>query len=622
MKELVERETEKSEVWPNGRADDAENTETGSSARAVPPHSLTPTPEQAQTLWASVLIEELIRQGVGLFILAPGSRSTPLVLAVAENPKARHLIHFDERGGAFVALGFARATGRPAVWITTSGTAVANGLPAVIEADSDGIPLIMVTADRPPELRETGANQTIRQPGIFEPYVRWQFDLPVPDPAIHPAFVLTTAGQAVHRSLSPAGPVHLNCMFREPFSSEGKGLDAAAFSDLDDWLSSGCPYTRYPPSLPSVSESEIEALATRLEDIEQGLVVLGKSDAPPVPAAAARLAAALGWPLLADVASGGRLGEASAIPYDLLLGSMRFCDANRAQAVVHLGGRIISKRFQRYIEQTRPANYIVVRPDAIRSDPGHLVTDRVQSDVTLFCEILAREFVPSSGPSMWMQAWTRASTAAEDAVEKTLSRADLCEPAVARSISMATPEDHGIVLGSSMPIRDMDAFAVGNGARLRVAANRGASGIDGTVATAAGFARGLDRPTTLLIGDLALLHDLNSLALLRDGPSITVVVINNDGGGIFSFLPIARQEPVFEPFFGTPHGLAFEKAAAMFGLGYAQPKTLAEFEAACAEATSRDGASIIEVCTDRKTNVALHQEILDAVVRAVEEAIE
>jgi len=170
-----------------------------------------------QYLWAKLIVEELLRSGAGHFFLAPGSRSTPLALAVARNRRARYHVHFDERGTAFAALGYGRATGKPAVWITTSGTAVANGLPAVVEAATDGVPLILLTADRPPELRETGANQTIDQAKIFGDYVRWQLDLPVPDPAIDPAFVLTTVDQAVYRSLrAPAGPVHLNCMFREP----------------------------------------------------------------------------------------------------------------------------------------------------------------------------------------------------------------------------------------------------------------------------------------------------------------------------------------------------------------------------------------------------------------------
>lgn len=585
---------------------------------------------QTQTLWARLLIEELVRHGVGLFVLAPGSRSTPLTAAVAENPRARHLMHFDERGGAFAALGFARATGRPATWITTSGTAVGNGLPAAIEADADGVPLILLTADRPPELRETGANQTIRQPGLFGPYVRWQFDMPVPDPAINPTFVLTTAGQAVHRSLSPAGPVHINCMFREPLAPEEQERVELPVG-LSEWQHGSRPFSRYPVSSPSVSEAEIEALAARLEGIEKGLLLLGKSEDPAVFEGALRLAAALGWPLLPDVASGARLGGgAEASHFDLILASPRFREVHAPEAVVHLGGAVTSKRLQQYIEQTRLKDYIVVRPDAVRYDPSHLVTDRIQSGVVHFCEAMSEEFVPASGPSAWMRSWNTASGAAEDAVENALGGDQLSEPAVARVISRATPEGHGLVIASSMPIRDMDSFAVRHGPRLRVTANRGASGIDGTVATAAGFARGLNRPTTLLIGDLALLHDLNSLALLRDSPPrtrsgcppLTVVVINNDGGGIFNFLPIADHAAMFEPYFGTPHGLEFEKVAAMFGLTYVQPAGMAEFGAAYAKSTAGQRSTVIEVRTNREENVTMHRVMMDAIVEAVDQTLE
>ena len=220
-----------------------------------------------------------------------------------------------------------------------------------------------------------------------------------------------------------------------------------------------------------------------------------------------------------------------------------------------------------------------------------------------------------------MQVWEIASEAAERAVAKALSVDELSEPGVARAISRLTPEGHGLVVASSMSIRDVDAFAVADGPMLRVTANRGASGIDGTVATAAGFALGVGRPTTLLIGDLALLHDLNSLAILREAPPVTVVVLNNDGGGIFNFLPIAGREGLFEPYFGTPHGFGFEDAARLFGLAYVQPSSMGEFNSAYTKAAKGMTSSIIEVRTDREENVALHRALMNTVTQAVEETI-
>lgn len=573
---------------------------------------------QVQLKWAAILVEELVRQGVGLFIMAPGSRCTPLVLAVAENERAKSLVHFDERGGAFAALGYARATGKPAALITTSGTAVANALPAVVEADADGVPLILLTADRPPELRDSGANQTIRQPGMFGPYVRWQFDMPVPELAIDPTFVLTTAGQAVNRTRSRPGPVHLNCMFREPFLAEAANEGESDWSDsINQWEEGEAPYTNHPDSTICVSQPEVESLAARLEGIEKGLVVLGQTDTSSDGIEAARFANALGWPLLADVTANC---SSRNIAYDLVLASELFQDTYASEAVVHLGGKLTSKRLRQYIAKVKPRLNLVVRPDAKRFDPDHLVTERVQSDVSIFCAEMSEEFIPASGQSHWHQAWQRASDAAQGAIEDAFREGYLTEQSVANRLYALIPGGHGLVLASSMPIRNADVFGHGlNG--VRVTANRGASGIDGTVATAAGFAQGLGHPTTLFTGDLALLHDLNSLALLNEGPPITVIVVNNDGGGIFHYLPIAEREEVFEAHFGTPHGFGFEQAASMFKLPYVRPNQMAEFEAAYQSAVESGRSSLIEIRTDRRASVEKHAELMALAAAAVERVL-
>ena len=567
-------------------------------------------------LWADLLVEELVRCGVGLFCLAPGSRSTPLVQAVAANPEARPLIHFDERGTAFAALGYARATGRPAAWVTTSGTAVANGLPAVVEASVDGVPLVLLTADRPPELRDTGANQTIPQPALFGEFVRWRFDLPAPADEIDPAFVLTTADQAVHRAVGrPRGPVHLNCMFREPLAAEAMDDERLAA-----WRASGEPYTRY-LTPDAVDRAAVADLAARLRGIERGLVVAGRLRTRAEGEAAALLAEALGWPLLPDVGSQVRFEDApAACPfYDQTLGSDGFREGFAPEAVVHLGGRVTSKRLARFLADARPDPLVVVRDDPFRFDPDHRVTDRVVADVEAFCRALAGEVERGAeSPTPWLKAWRSASAAVAGVLDAYFQESDaITEPAVAR---LAARAGAGLVLAASMPVRDADAFAaLGESAPL-VASNRGASGIDGTVATAAGFARGLGAPVTLLIGDLALLHDLNALALLRDGPPVTVVAVNNDGGGIFHFLPIAEHAGVFEPYFGTPHGLGFGHAARMFGLAYHRPETLADLDAALEEARSSGRSALIEVRTERVANRALHADLLARCAAAVDDA--
>jgi 2-succinyl-5-enolpyruvyl-6-hydroxy-3-cyclohexene-1-carboxylate synthase len=573
---------------------------------------------RANRLWAYLTVEELVRCGIDFFCVAPGSRSTPLVAALAASERARSLVHFDERGTAFAALGYARATGRPAAWITTSGTAVANGLPAVVEASTDGVPMILLTADRPPELRQTGANQTVDQPDIFGDFVRWRFDLPAPEPAIDPAMVLTTVDQAAYRARrSPRGPVHLNLMFREPFLPEGE----EALPGLSPWTESDEPYTRYAASKPAVDETEIHALWQALRPVKRGLLVAGRLASRKQGEAALRLADAIGWPLLPDIGSQVRLGADSkgfAAYYDALLASDSFAKAHVPEAVVHVGGRAVSKRLEQFLGRSRPDTYVVVRENPFRLDPAHRVTHSIEANVVDFCAALvgAAAEAPPTEDTSWTAGWRETSQRVGRHLDKVPSK-EPNEPFVSRSVSRIVPADHGLVVASSMPVRDLDTCAAADGAPVPVAANRGASGIDGTVATAAGFAWGLGRTVTLLIGDLALLHDLNSLAMLRE-VHVVVVVLNNDGGGIFSFLPVARQKAFFEPYFGTPQGVGFEPAAEMFGLGYERPGTMEEFVESYRKACARGSSTLIEVRTDREENVALHRKLLEEVAARVE----
>ena len=584
-------------------------------------------------LWADLLIEELLRSGVGLFCLASGSRSTPLVSAIAENPRARErvLLHYDERGTAFAALGYARATGHPAAWITTSGTAVANGFPAVVEASTDEAPMILLTADRPPELRDTGANQTIDQPHIFGGYVRWSFDLPAPDPRIDPAMVMTTADQAVHRTLhAPPGPVHLNAPFREPLAPAADGEDYSEYlSGLSRWLNGETPYTTYPATAPS---ADAEALYRELRGASRGLLVAGRLGSAAERDSVQSLAGSLGWPLLPDIASGLRLGgeaqnraaQNRAAYYDLLLADEKFAESHAPEAVLHVGGRLVSKRLQQHISRSAPSPYAVVHASPTRFDPDHRVTHNVEADVAKFCCELAQlaRRDPPHPDAEWAESWSIASRKSGEELERALPQSvEPSEPLVARAVSRLAPEGWGLFLASSMPVRDMDSYAAADGSAPEVGVNRGASGIDGTVASAAGFSRGLGRPVALVIGDLALLHDLNSLAMLRESPHpLVIVAVNNDGGGIFSFLPVSEHRDIFEPYFGTPHGLCFESAAEMFGLAYERPADGQSFSRAFQEACERSSSTLIEVRTNRDANLALHRDLQQKISEAIPDA--
>jgi len=564
------------------------------------------------TQWAQMLIEELVRLGVQTCFVAPGSRSTPLTVAAARHPDVRVILHVDERGNAFGALGWGRATGTPAAWITTSGTAVANGLPATVEASVDGVPMVLLTADRPPELRDTGANQTIDQVKIFGDYVGHQVDVPPPTESIDPAYVLTTVDQAVHRAQRrPPGPVHLNCRFRKPLDPVGEGVGDAPPDVVETWAERETPFTSYPTPRPQLPTADLGALADDLEEFDRGLVVAGRLRSDAEAQAVRRLSARLGWPLVPDVTSRLRLGTRAprSVPYaDLVLAADGARRRLRADAVLHVGGRVVSKRLRLFLREAPPSVRAVVRPSPARVDPDHRVTHHLETAVEPFVEEMIGRLGEERDRGAWTSAWSRAGDRVATVLDNHLATDELTEPALAALLSRHVPASHALVTGNSMPVRDVNRHASPDGPPVPAYANRGASGIDGTVATAAGIARGRDAPVTLLLGDLALWHDLNSLALLREQP-VVVVVVNNDGGGIFHFLPIREHDAVFEPYFTTPQGRTFEEPAATFGLPYVQPDSPGAFRAAYQEACTRSGPSLIEVQTDREANRDVHDRI-------------
>jgi len=576
-----------------------------------------------QSLWAHLMVEEMVRNGVDTFFVAPGSRSTPLTVAVARHEEAEVVLHVDERGTAFAALGVGRATRRPAGWITTSGTAVANGYPAVVEAAVDGVPLLLLTADRPPELRDTGANQTIDQVKIFGDYVRWQADVPPPTTEIDPSYVLTTVDQAVHQARRlPGGPVHLNCAFRKPLEPADRGESVTVEAAVADWAQSNASFTDYPTPRSEPPASTVDELAGAAAESTSGLIVAGRLDSNADARAARRLADTMGWPLLPDLTSQVRLGceaDDAVIPYgNLVLCADRFRALHAPDVVFQMGGRFTSKRIRHFLRDTRPSPWAVIRPDPTRLDPDHRVTHHVESSVVPFVDaFLARLSERNVNTESHVNAWRDASARAKSVLSSHVDGHGLTEPAVAALVTQHLPETHAVVAGSSMPIRDLNRHAAGDGAGVPAYANRGASGIDGTVATAAGVAKGEKRAVTLLIGDVALWHDLNSLALLHDTPVI-VVVVNNDGGGIFHFLPIREHEDVFDPYFSTPHGRSFSSAAETFGLEYEQPTSTDEFLSAYRSACSNEGPTLIEVQTDREENRRLHEQLEAEVARAIE----
>lgn len=562
--------------------------------------------------WAELLITELLRCGADYACISPGSRSTPLTVAAARQPALRKRVCLDERGAAFLALGFARATGRPALLICTSGTALAHYLPAIIEAAQDQVPLLVLSADRPPELLQAGANQAIQQMNLYAGYVRWQFSLPCPDPAINPAMVLTTADQAMARALGPeAGPVHLNCPFREPLAPTPQEIPIHYLEPLRTWFQQETPYTRIEQTEAILASAQCQVWSERLNAVERGVLLLGRLKNSQEQQACLELAQALGWPVCADVLSGlkgaGCLHN-EILHYELLLQQPTFQHLFQPQTVLHLGGEMLSTRLQKHLHSLRPLCYLRVQTSSERLDSLHQVSVRLEIPLPSFATALKGWLQPAIEQAWVNTLCQQGQRVKAMLVEQLDGMQILNEPALARLLGQVLQSQAVLFVGNSMPIRDLDMFA----SRLpaQIFGNRGASGIDGNLATALGIAEGLQQPVTLLLGDLALLHDLNSLALVRTATQpLILIVVNNDGGGIFSFLPIAAYPEVFETYFATPHGLHFAGAAALFGLEYRQPRDRGEFLEALRWAHTQQCSVLIEIRTERVSNHALHQAL-------------
>lgn len=576
--------------------------------------------------WAGLLVEELIRNGVSRFCIAPGARSAPLALSAAAHPLARTMVHHDERGAAFFALGLSSA-GHTAAIICSSGTAAANFFPAVIEASKKKIPIIVLTADRPPELRYTGAHQTIDQVRLYGSYPRFFIDMPAPCLEIPPQTVLTTVDQAVSLARGPLpGPVHLNCMFREPIAPDT--LDPpphSYYTPLNRWFRQNIPFTVHTGS-PAPSHGDAAAeIAPVLEEAVNGVIVVGKIRFAAEADAILKLAETLEWPIFPDLVSGLRMRPHSHVAHyfdqTLLLEDWEI--KYPVDTVLHLGGRLTSKRFYQWLERIKPERYITVLNHPLRNDPLHLTSHRVRSTPGAFASAILPLLSPRGHNPVCHYLLRASETVAAVLEDFTAGLESVSELGVARRLSELIPPEHGLFVSNSMPIRDLDMYtAVKPTAGDRpnpIGANRGASGIDGVIATACGFAAGLQRPVTLLTGDLAFLHDLSSLPLLKylDKPFV-IILIQNDGGGIFSFLPIARSSAAaewFEPCLGAPHGLNPRPLAEMFGLQWKTPETMQQFDKIYRSAAIDKTPTIIEITSNRSENFEQHRLLQDRILQ-------
>ncbi|MFB6092920.1 MAG: 2-succinyl-5-enolpyruvyl-6-hydroxy-3-cyclohexene-1-carboxylic-acid synthase [Haloquadratum sp.] len=583
-----------------------------------------PTDPNRNALWARVVVDELAAVGVDAVCISPGSRSTPLTVAFDRHDDVRVFSHLDERAAAYFALGRARRTGDVTPLVCTSGTAAANYHPAVIEASQSRVPLLLLTADRPPELRDSGANQTIDQEKLYGDAVRWYRDVAEPEPTPRKVRSLrTTAARAVTNATgTPAGPVHLNFPFRKPL--EPTPVDGDVPPDLPEAAVEGRdgPFVDTTTGVPELDDDALRDLAAALSE-PRGLLVAGPADAPGVdPEAVGAFAHASGFPVLADPLSGVRYGGVVRTTpiigsYDGFLGD-RVRDAwPDPDVVVRVGASPTSEPLRTYLAAVDADQY-VVDPAAGWREAEYTATDLVVADPSRLLGRLSR-LLAGPGDDAWRDRWTDAQAAHAAVLDE---REDFCEGRILEDVVDLAPDPSTIFVSNSMPVRDLDRFGAPTTRSYTVLGNRGASGIDGIVSTALGAGSATTDDLTLVTGDLAYYHDMNGLlALGRCDVEATIVLVNNDGGGIFHMLPIESFDPPFTAQFVTPHGLDFEPTEGLYDLSFARVAggDREAFRDAYAEATTSDGSHVIEVRTDAEASHRAREELR---VRAVERVLD
>jgi len=562
------------------------------------------------TLWAGVIAETLARCGLRQAVICPGSRSTPLALAFAGHEKVEAISVLDERSAGFFALGLAKQHFRPVVLVCTSGTAAANFLPAVIEASEGNTPLLVLTADRPPELRDCGSGQTVDQQKLFGGFVRFFHELAVPEARIAMfGYLRQTIVHAWQCAQTPeAGPVHLNCPFGDPLHPAPDASVALLQKEITDNFFS---------HLDGEAPAEVQISARQRPTTTRGLIVAGPyaaRDSGTYIAALKRLAGTLGWPVLADALSPARhhvMQDVVAVSnYDALLRNASLARDLTPRYVLCLGGWPTSKVLRGWLEQSQ-AEMLLISPSARNRDAVHGRTRTLQ----LAVENLEAD-ASGTADASYRDAWQKADASAGAALDQQMGdREDLFEAKAAWLLSQHLPETTPVFAANSMPVRDVEWFWKNSNQGVQIHFSRGANGIDGTLSTALGIAHG-NRPAVLLTGDLALLHDSNGF-LLRPKlhGSLTIVLINNQGGGIFEHLPIAQHGPPFEEFFATPQAVDFGVLCAAHGIEHVSVTDWSQF-VSLTKVLPANGIRVLELRTDRKRDAASRKKLFAAVAEA------
>lgn len=580
------------------------------------------------TLWANIFVDELARNGLKAVCAAPGSRHTPLMLAFAKHPDIKVYSHLDERSAAFFALGLAMATDSPVATVCTSGTAGANMFPAIIEAHQSRVPLIVITADRPHELRESGANQTIDQVKMFGDFVLWAVDTALPEanpPAIAIRNLRTLAARVYAKTNGlRKGVVHVNMPFRKPLEPTPVDGDMVEVPEGAFSSSMGTPQTfMWQTSTPTVSPQQLERLVSQIARHAKGIIVMGLGLPRHTIFGALRLSRKLKFPVFADPISNNRFVSDSSLvfaAYESYFQQM----AENPTLVIRVGDVPISKWLNTYISKNSRKTYIHISESGEWSDDSHTVSDFYHAQVTDTLLKIERASDKREA-TQWYDDFAAMETTSWQTIDHQIETGEYFDGAVVYDVVELIPDESILFAGNSLPVRHLDQFGKPQNKRIYAYANRGASGIDGNISTALGLgAANPDKPLVAIMGDITFYHDMNGLlAAHRSGVPITIVLLNNDGGGIFNRLPIKNHDPEFTEYFITAHGLDFSHAAKLYGLDYVSIDAYAsgarqQFREVFAARVGGDTSTIIEVRTDGKRDDARRQ----AIVKAVHDAIE
>ncbi len=574
----------------------------------------------ALTRYVASFVDELVRVGVTEAVVSPGSRSTPMAILMAEHPNMNVTINIDERSSAFYALGVAKAMKKPVAILCTSGTAAANYFPAIVEAYYSRVPLIVLTADRPHELRDVGAPQAINQNQLYGNHAKWFVEMALPEESEQMlSYVRTMAGRAAGTALTAsAGPVHLNFPFREPL------LPNLGLENLWGTNENLRKNVNVVVGNPKMDEEQVQLISELVSGKKKGIIVCGSHYDEEFGHAVASLAETLQFPVLADPLSQLRSGEHSKTHivdgYDAFLRDESFQEAFSPDIIIRFGAMPVSKALLQYIQKYKNTTQLIVDGDGGWRDPTLSGTDMVYCDEIEFCKMIINR-TEKQDDSSWVNNWIKINNLVKENVIMVDKEGTLFEGKVFTELQEILPAGSTLFVGNSMPIRDLDTFFMTNEKSIHVLGNRGANGIDGLVSTAMGISS-QNEHTVLVIGDLSFYHDLNGLLAAKHHQlNITIVLINNDGGGIFSFLPQSQEEKHFETLFGTPIGLDYEHAVKMYGGNFTSIKDWSEFRKAITASFEEKGLHVVEVKTDRHENVMIHRNMWNNVSQEIRETL-